>query len=300
MVSPPLLKKGDKVGIVSPAGKVKQEKVFSAIELLKGWGLDVSLGDSSLKSFYQFSGTDVERAFDFQRMLDDKSIKAIFSSRGGYGTIRILDQLDFTQFNKNPKWIIGFSDITALHSYVNNLLHTESIHGAMPSTFPVSRDDNESIKSLKNLLFKGSLSYNLPEYKFNRAGKSKAALIGGNLSILYALSGTRFDLDTSDKILFIEDVNEYLYHLDRMMMNLKLSGKLDQLQGLIVGDFSDMKDNDDPFGKTSSEIIYEYVKKYEYPVAFNFPAGHKDTNLALTLGRDIEFEVNEKGGTIKF
>lgn len=300
MISPPLLKTGDKVGIVSPAGKVQEKKVLSAIKFLESWGLDVCLGDHIFNSFHQFSGTDAERTADLQKMLDDKEIKAIFSSRGGYGTIRIMDQLDFTGFKDSPKWIVGFSDITALHLYLNNILNTESIHAAMPSTFPENGIENESIKSLNNILFKGSGFYKLPESNLNRFGKASAPLIGGNLSILYALSGTRFDMETKGKILFIEDVGEYLYHLDRMMMNLKLSGKLDHLEGLIVGGFSEIKDNEEPFGKTANEIIYESVKDYGFPVVFDFLAGHIDINLALIFGRNIEFEVNERGGLIQF
>lgn len=298
MISPPLLKPGDKVGIISPAGKVNEAKVLEAVKYLKDWGLEVILGDNALGSFHQFSGTDKERTNDLQKMLDDKEIKAIFSSRGGYGTIRLLDKLDFIAFKKSPKWIIGFSDITALHVYLNEILNTESIHGAMPSTFPDVK--NESLDSLKEVLFKESISLKLPYDKLNRAGKTNAPLVGGNLSILYALNGTRFDLETNGKVLFIEDVGEYLYHIDRMMMNLKLSGKLHKLKGLLVGGITEMKDNEVPFGKNANEIIYEYVENFDFPVAFNFPAGHIDTNLALIFGRNISFEVNEEGGVIKF
>ena len=298
MISPPLLKSGDKVGIISPAGKVNKAKVLEAVKYIEDWGLEVVLGENALGSFHQFSGTDRERTNDLQKMLNDPKIKAIFSSRGGYGAMRLLDQVDYEKFNKSPKWIIGFSDITALHVNLNGLLNTESIHGAMPSTF--SDIKNESLDSLKEVLFNGTISYKLPYNKLNRTGKTNAPLVGGNLSILYALSGTKFDLETNGKILFIEDVGEYLYHLDRMMMNLKLGGKLDKLRGLIVGGITEMKDNEVPFGKNANEIIYEYVKNFDFPVAFNFSAGHIDTNLALIFGRNISFEVNEEGGVIWF
>lgn len=298
MISPPLLKSGDKVGIISPAGKVNEAKVLEAVKDIEEWGLEVVLGENALGSFHQFSGTDKERTNDLQKMLNDPKIKAIFSSRGGYGAMRLLDQLDFAEFNKSPKWIIGFSDITALHVNLNGLLNTESIHGAMPSTF--SDIKNESLDSLKEVLFNGTISYNLPYNKLNRSGKTNAPLVGGNLSILYALSGTKFDLETNGKILFIEDVGEYLYHFDRMMMNLKLGEKLDKLRGLIVGGITEMKDNEVPFGKNAYEIIYEYVENFDFPVAFNFSAGHIEKNLALIFGRNISFEVNEEGGLIRF
>ncbi len=298
MISPPLLKAGDKVGIISPAGKVNETKILQAVKYLNEWGLEVILGENALGSFHQFSGTDRERTNDLQKMLNDPGIKAIFSSRGGYGTMRLMDLIDFTAFNKSPKWIVGFSDITALHVYLNGLLNMESVHGPMPSTFPDI--ENESLNSLKEILFKGTISYKLPYDKLNRPGITNAPLVGGNLSILYALSGSRFDLVTNGKILFIEDVGEYLYHLDRMMMNLKLSGKLSDLKGLLVGGISEMKDNEVPFGKNANEIIYEYVENFDFPVAFNFPAGHIDTNLGLIFGRNISFVVNKDGGVIRF
>ncbi len=295
MINPDYLKKGDKVAIISPAGKIDKSKINNAVKILSGWGLDVITGKNSGKIYNQFAGTDEERIYDFQQMLDDKNIKAIFSSRGGYGSIRIIDKLNFDNFKKNPKWIIGFSDITVFHVYINNNLNIETIHGAMPKKFPDYPDENKSLKSLKSILFGNEINYGIKDHKLNITGKTEGVLTGGNLSILYSLNGTKYDIDTKDKILFIEDLSEYLYHIDRIMMNFKLSGKFDNLKGLIVGDFIDIKDNNTKFGKTVYEIIYEHISEYKIPVCFGFPAGHNDINIAMKFGNKIKFAVNSEG-----
>ncbi|MCD6596191.1 MAG: LD-carboxypeptidase [Bacteroidales bacterium] len=300
MITPPLLKQGDTIGIISAAGKVEEDKIHPAIALFKSWGLKVVLGKHVFGSYHQFSGSDLDRMEDLQKMLDDPEIKAIFSSRGGYGTIRIIDMLNFQEFKRNPKWIVGFSDITVLHSYLNRVLEVESLHAAMPSTFPAEGMESETISSLKQALFEGSISYDCAGYSLNRAGKVKSSLVGGNLSILCSLSGTPMDIDTRGKVLFIEDVGEYLYRLDRMMRTLKAAGKLKYLAGLIIGGMTDMEDNDIPFGSSAYEIIFELVKDYDYPLAFNFLAGHMEPNRTLILGREIYFEVSDNSAYIKF
>ena len=300
MITPPLLKQGDTIGIISAAGKVAEDKINPAITLLESWGLNVVLGKHVFGSYHQFSGSDIERMEDLQKMLDDPDIKAIFSSRGGYGTIRIIDMLNFQEFKRNPKWIVGFSDITVLHSYLNRVLEVESLHAAMPSTFPAVGMDSETVSSLKKVLFEGSISYDSAGYSLNRPGKVRSSLVGGNLSIICSLSGTPMGIETNDKILFIEDVGEYLYRLDRMMRTLKAAGNLENLAGLIIGGMTEMEDNDIPFGSSAYQIIFELVKDYDYPLAFNFPAGHMEPNRTLIMGREIDFEVSENSVYIRF
>lgn len=287
MRQPSFLKKGDKIGIIACARKISLTEIQPAIDILNAWGLEVVLSKNLFKTDNQFSGSDDERAEDLQMMLDDDSIKAVISARGGYGTMRIIDKIDFTHFKKHPKWIIGYSDITVLHSHLNNF-GIETIHATMPINFMKNR---EATETLRKALFGEKLKYIIESHPLNRRGNTEAKLIGGNLSLLYALTGSISDIDTKGKILFIEDLDEYLYHIDRMMMNLKRSGKLEHLAGLIVGGMVDMKDNAIPFGKTAEEIILDAVKEYNYPVCFNFPAGHIDRNLALFLGRKIKLKV---------
>jgi muramoyltetrapeptide carboxypeptidase len=290
MITPPYLKKGDKIGIAASARKVSLNELEPAIAAFKSWGLEVVLGKNVFQSQDQFAGTDQERTQDLQTMLDDPSIKAIIGARGGYGTLRIIDQLDFDRFKKNPKWIVGFSDITVLHSHIHNL-NIETLHAKMLINF---LKDERSSETLKRALLGELKHYEAPSHALNRKGIAQGELVGGNLSLLYALTGSVSDLDTGGKILFIEDLDEYLYHVDRMMMNLKRSGKLDSLAGLVVGGMSDMKDNKIPYGKNAEEIILDAVKEFDYPVCFHFPAGHVDTNLALYLGRNIGLEVGEQ------
>lgn len=296
LLQPNYLKRGDKIGIVACARKISREELQSALDTFKRWGLEVVLSPNLFQQGHQFSGTDEERASDLQLFLNDPSIKAIISARGGYGTVRIIDKIDFTAFAQQPKWVIGYSDITVLHSHIHNL-GIQTLHATMPINF----DKNpEATDSLRKALFGEKLEYSLVAHKLNRSGETAAPLVGGNLSLLYALSGSRSDIDTKGKIMFIEDLDEYLYHIDRMMIQLKRAGKLAHLAGLIVGGMSDMKDNTIPFGKTAEEIILDAVKEYNYPVCFNFPAGHIDRNLALRLGADVKLVVGSKEVTLNF
>ena len=255
-------------------------------------------GKNSLASHHQFAGTDEQRAADLQWALDNDQFAAVICSRGGYGSLRILEKLDFSNFIKNPKWLVGFSDITVLHAYINNFLKTKTIHGIMPVNFDSATE--HSLESLKNALFGEKNVYKFQKNQLSRHGKAKGEIIGGNLSLIISIAGSHFDYDTTGKILFIEDVNEFLYRIDRLMMNLKIRGKLEKLAGLLVGSFDKMNDNPTPFGMNVYEIIAEKVKNYDFPVAFGFPAGHAKQNLALILGHEVELEVGERHCLLKF
>lgn len=294
MKTPPPIKPGDKIRIVSPAGKVAEKYVLPAIEWLVAQGYRVELGKHVFDTHFQFAGTDDERLEDLQTALDDPETSTIICSRGGYGTVRIIDKLDFQHFKKNPKWLVGFSDITILHTAINQL-GIATIHGAMPRFFfDEDGQANENLVSLMELLTGNPAEYNFEPQPENRPGSCTAGIIGGNLSIIVSLLGTKYGIDTRGKILFIEDIDEYLYHTDRMMHQLKLAGKLDKLAGLVVGDFTDVKDNESPFGKTVHEIIAEAVAEFNYPVCFGFPAGHNKRNLALAFGKNWELKVTEQ------
>lgn len=291
---PQYLKPGDKVAITCPAKKLPKP-MTDAVALLESWGLEVVLGETVNASFHQFAGDDDLRARDMQRFLDDDSIKAIFAARGGYGTIRIIDELDFTHFAANPKWIIGFSDITVLHSHIWANYGLQTIHGQMPITIPDA--SATSLKTLKNALFGETFDYDFKSRSANRPGETEGILAGGNLSLLIAMLGSVSDYSYDDHILFIEDVGEYLYSTDRMLRALKRAGKLSKLAGLIVGGFTEVKDNDIPFGQSIEQIVMEVVKEYDYPVCFDFPAGHIPDNRALILGRTLHLSV--KGHAVK-
>ncbi len=294
LIQPPHLKKGDKIAIVASARKIVLEELDAAIRIFNSWGLEVVLSKNLFKQNNQFSGTDVERAADLQSALDDDSIKAIISARGGYGTIRIIDKIDFSKFIKNPKWVIGYSDITVLHSHIHTL-GIQTLHATMPINFS---KNEEAVETLMKTLFAKEFAYEFDASVFNKKGVAEADVVGGNLSLLYALSGSVSDIDTKGKILFMEDLDEYLYHIDRMLLNLKRAGKLRHLAGLLVGGMTDMKDNTIPFGKTVEEIIIDAVKEYDFPVCFNFPAGHVDRNLALVLGKRMKLVVDEFGASL--
>ncbi len=300
MITPAYLKKGDKVAIVAPAGKIDKKKVDNAVAGLEKWGLSVVLGENIFKTSHQYSATDAQRLSDFQKMLDADDIKAIICARGGYGSIRIIDKLDFSEFKKNPKWIVGFSDITIYHSHIYSNLGVETIHGTMAAGFNADGKPTLATETLKNALFGNILFYDLKPHFLSRNGKAKGILTGGNLAILTSLIGSKSDIDTKGKILFIEDVGEYLYRLDRMMWTMKRAGKLQNLAGLVVGGMKDMKDNDTSFGKTAYEIIAEAVKEYKYPVCFGFPAGHQEDNSAIILGRKISMEVNKESTRLSY
>lgn len=298
MKFPPYIKTGSKIRIVSPAGKVKEILILPAVEWLEKKGYKVELGECIFAQHYQFSGIDEQRLEDLQTALDDPKCSAIICSRGGYGTIRIIDQLDFTEFKKYPKWLVGYSDITMLHNHLNNM-GFYTVHGTMPPFFfNENGEANENLDSLLNLLSGQKVSYTILPNEKNKNGNANGQLVGGNLSIICSLFGTKYELETEGKILFIEEIDEYLYHIDRMMQQLKLAGKLKNLAGLIIGDFTKIKDNESPFGQTVEEIILDSVKDYNFPVCFGFPAGHNQKNLALAFGKKWQLNISDKRATL--
>jgi muramoyltetrapeptide carboxypeptidase len=297
MITPPILQKGDTIAILATARKNIDDNLKPAIDLLHSWGLEVVIGKTIGLDENQLAGTDEQRAADFQQQMDNPNIKAIWCVKGGYGTVRMIDLLDFTKFKQSPKWIIGFSDVTVLHNHLNTMGY-KSIHGIMPIS--VAKTAPESIKTLRTALFGEPLVYEVDPFVMNRPGKASGELVGGNLSILYSLFGSKSAIDCSDKILFIEDLDEYLYHIDRMMMNLKRNGCLESLKGIIVGSMTKMKDNDIPWGKNAIEIIDDVTKKYNIPVLYNFPAGHIQDNRALILGNKVTMDVNDTCSKVVF
>jgi len=294
---PQSLQQGDLVAIVTTARKIDRAEIQKAIELLESWGLNAVVGKTIGKADHQFGGTDAARVTDFQEVMDNDAVKAIWCARGGYGTVRIIDALDFSKFSMNPKWVVGFSDVTALHSHIHNL-RIQTIHGLMPIT--VESSTPEAIISLKNTLFGNTVKHEVPCESQNKYGKGEGELVGGNLSMLYSLLGSESAIKTDGKILFIEDLDEYLYHIDRMMINLKRNGYFNNLKGLIIGGMTKMNDNTIPFGKTAEEIIIDTIKEFGFPVCFNFPAGHLKDNRALVFGRSVEFDVQKEGTTLQF
>jgi muramoyltetrapeptide carboxypeptidase len=297
MIIPPFLKPGDTVAIVCTARKFSAEDAKPAIELLNSWGLQVKLGNTIGLDNFQLGGTDAERAADCQAMMDDVNIKAIWCARGGYGTVRIIDALDFTNFKQHPKWIIGFSDVTVLHSQLN-VERVATLHAIMPFTVP--KAPLKVKESLRKALFGEAISYSIPSKTYDVKGKASGELVGGNISILYSLLGSKSSIDTDGKILFIEDLDEYLYHIDRMLYNLKRNGYFEQVKGIVVGSMSDMHDNEIPFGQNDIQIITVIAKEYNIPIAFEFPAGHQADNRALLLGTQVDLEVNEKEIKLNF
>ena len=297
-IIPAYLKEGGTIGITSPAGYITLAEIEPAVSKLKEWGFKISIGSTIGKKYFTFGGTDEERLADFQQMLDDKKLDAILCARGGYGMVRIIDKLDFTQFTKHPKWIIGFSDITIMHNHLNRNYGIASIHSKMCNSFP---DDwalaepiqKESIESINKSLTGQKMSYTaLPNVK-NKTGVASGKLVGGNLKTIESLAGSDSDLVTKNKILFVEDTGEYIYSIDRMFWNLKRTGKLTNLQGLIIGGFKIKKDEgDEEFGKTLEEIVLEKVAEFNYPVCFDFPVGHQKNNFALKCGVMHRLDVN--------
>jgi len=291
--TPPYLKPGDAIGIVCPAGYMPIEKAQTCIDTLQQWGYIVKTGLTlgSVSENY-FSGTDEERLTDFQEMLDDDNIHAVLCGRGGYGVGRIIEKIDFRKFKRNPKWVIGFSDITVLHSHINTNLAISTMHAPMAAAFNDGGSESEFVLSLKNALEGKKISYHCAGHEFNRLGKTKGELTGGNLALLAHLIGTNSDIKTKRKIFFLEDTGEQLYNIDRMFYQLKRSGKLAGLAGLIIGKFSDNKDTERPFGQTAYEIIRDAVSEYNYPVCFNFPVGHEKENYALKTGEFYKLRVD--------
>jgi muramoyltetrapeptide carboxypeptidase len=287
---PSYLKKGDLILIIATARKTSPQLIEPAIDILINWGLQVETGANLYKVQNQFAGSDEERASDLQWAINHPKAKAVLFSGGGYGSLRIIDRVKFGKINKYPKWFIGYSDVTVIHNRLNHL-GIASVHGTMAFQFT---KNHAATQTLRNQLFGKKIKYRLGAHLLNRKGKAQAEMVGGNLSLLYAVSGSIDDLNTKNKILFIEDLDEYLYHIDRMMLQLKRSGKLKHLKGLIVGGMSEMKDNQVPFGKSAEEIILDAVKEYRYPVCFNFSAGHVDNNFALCLGMKATLTVSHK------
>lgn len=288
MITPPFLKKGDTIGIVSTARKVLKTEIEPAIKLLESWGLQAALGKTIGAEENQFAGSDNLRAEDFQQMLDNPKIKAIWCARGGYGTVRMIDKVNFSNFKKCPKWIIGYSDMTVLHAHINNL-NVETLHAQIFQGLETK--PKEAVQSIKKVVFGEDYSITFTPQNPVKLNEFSGELVGGNLSVLYSLLGSESAINANGKILFIEDLDEYLYHIDRMIMNLKRSGMLKNLKALIVGGMTDMNDNTIPFGKSAEEIILDAVKDYTYPVLFNFPAGHIEKNHPLIFGRTASFEI---------
>ena len=298
MVTPPYLQAGDTVAIVSTARKITKSELDPALNLLAKMNLKAVLGHTIGAEEHQFAGNDSLRTRDFQAMMDNPNIKAIWCARGGYGTVRILDGLNFSEFKKNPKWIIGYSDITALHSHIHNF-GIETLHAQMP--LDIEKKSKEAQEGVFNVLFgnKYSITY-ASENEENQAGLAKGTLVGGNLSVLYSLCGSPSEINTDGKILFLEDLDEYLYHIDRMFQNLKRNGLLTNLAGLVVGGFTQLHDNSIPFGKTIEEIVMNTIGEAKYPVCFNFPAGHIEDNRALIFGRKAQLEVKSNTVSLQF
>jgi muramoyltetrapeptide carboxypeptidase len=287
---PPYLKKGDCIGIVAPAGFMPSEKMQTCIDILEDWGYRVKMGaTTNSNSDNYFSGTDEERLRDLQSLLDDPEVNAILCVRGGYGVSRIIDQLSFRKFKKHPKWVIGFSDITVLHAHLYTNYKIASLHAPMAAAFNEGGFHNQYVQSLKSALEGVPASYECPVHELNNHGTVKGVLVGGNLSLMAHLVGTRSDIKTKNKILFLEDIGEYLYNIDRMLLQLKRAGKLDKLAGLLIGGFTDNKDTERPFGKSVYQIIYEQVREYDYPICYNFPVSHEKENYALKVG--VEYSL---------
>lgn len=301
---PAYLKAGDTIGITCPAGYISLEEIMPSVKLMESWGYVVKIGKTVGARDYTFGGTDVERLTDFQQMLDDDDVKAIMCARGGYGAVRIIDDLDFSRFRDKPKWIIGFSDITVFHCHVNANYQVASIHSKMCNSFPADWTKAqpiqiETILSIRQALSGQSLRYTAPAHLDNKLGKTEGVLVGGNLSIIETLAGSASDLDTEGKILFIEDTGESLYAIDRMFWNLKRSGKLSKVKGLIIGGFNlKSEDGGDQFGRSIEQIVLEKVKEYAYPLCFDFPVGHQRNNFALKCGVRHILEVGATGSSL--
>ncbi|WP_290469211.1 LD-carboxypeptidase [Lacinutrix sp. MedPE-SW] len=302
LIQPPYLKAGDTVAIVAPSGilKNRNDEVARAKKLLESWNLNVVIGDNVFKKDNHFAGTDAERCEDFQKALDDKSIKAIWSARGGYGTVRILDKLDYSKFLKQPKWIIGYSDITALHSQLHTI-GVETIHAIMCVSLPKDLNEIEkSIETFKSVIFGQPLAYTLTGSKYNRTGSAKGQLVGGNLTILHTMLGSNTSINVDGKILFIEEIGEYKYHIDRMLQSMKRAGYFDNCKGVVVGDMTKLRKNTTLWGSSVEQLIIDALQDYNFPIAFNMPAGHEDDNRAMILGRTIQLDVNSSQSTITF
>ncbi len=299
---PPYLKAGDTVAIVAPAGilKNREAEITKAKVLLKRWGLHAIVSKHVFNKADHFAGTDDERCEDFQKALDDPKIKAIWCARGGYGSVRILDKLDWSKFKKHPKWVIGYSDITAIHNQIHNE-GVQSIHAMMCTSLQdTSETIEETIATFKKAIFGTALNYTLVGSKYNQVGSATGKLVGGNLTMLHTMLGSKTSIDTSGKILFIEEIGEYRYHVDRMLQSLKRAGYFDNCKGLIIGDFTKTKKNTTPWGKSTQQLILDVVSEYGFPVAFNMHAGHAKDNRALILGRKVELIATKEQAKVVF
>lgn len=297
---PPYLQPGDTIGIVCPAGFLARERAQTCIDTLRDWGYQVKEGKTlNSDSVTYFSGTDSARLADLQEMLDDDAVHAILCGRGGYGTTHLIDRLSFKKFRQHPKWIIGFSDITVLHSHLYSNYKIATLHAPMAAAFNEEGYANEFVQSLRHALEGKKLKYECPVHAFNRKGEAVGELVGGNLSLLAHCTGTASDIKTKGRILFLEEVGEYLYATDRMLYQLKRSGKLDRLAGLIIGGFTDTKDTPRPYGQSVYEIVRDIVKEYDYPVCFGFPVSHEKENVALKVGLGYKLKVGKNKVTLE-
>ena len=297
MIIPPFLKSGDKVAVVAASRKVSTQDLAYALETLAKWGLQPVAAKNLYAAHNQWAGTDEQRAEDLQWAINDDSLKAVFFARGGNGIIRVIDKVDFSKLKTNPKWLVGYSDVTILHAHLQKFCGVASLHGVMLASYS---KNEESTESVRKCLFGEKIRYDFASNKLNRIGEAKALLIGGNISLLHTLSATPEEIDTAGKILFIEDLDENLHHLDRMIFNFKRSGKLSKLSALVVGGLNDMKDDPVPFGLSPEEIVFNAVKEYDYPVCFGFPAGHLERNLALYLGMEVKLKVGTDRSSLEF
>jgi len=297
MVQPPLLKPGDRVSIVAPAKVIDPERLSEGIKIIANWGFEIQLGKHIYNRDNLFAGTDSERLQDLQEAMDDPEVRAIFCARGGYGTSRIIDKLNLQHFKSNPKWVCGFSDITALNGLISN--HgVMSVHTIMPAM--LKKDSRVSLDSLNKFLLTGSDEIHFPAHSDNRIGEVDGEIIGGNLSMLCSCIGTFSEMDFADRILFIEEVDEYLYKLDRMINQLLRMGKLSKLRGLVIGWMTNMKNGQINFGKNAHKIISEAVEEFKYPLCFGAPIGHEEPNLAIPIGKTVHLKVSDKGTLISF
>lgn len=302
LVRPRYLKAGDTVAIVAPSGVLKNRnaEIQSAQDLLSSWGLHSVLGKNLFAESNHFAGTDAQRCADLQKAMDDPTISAIWAGRGGYGTVRILDKLDYTKFRKKPKWVIGYSDITALHNQLHNE-GFESMHAVMAAGITVDlKNIEESVATFKDAIFGKPLAYTLDGSNYNKVGSATGELVGGNLTMLHTMLGSKTSIDVSGKILFIEEIGEHLYHIDRMLQSLKRAGYFDNCKGVIVGDFSKMRVNTTPWGSDIEQLILDALSDYNFPIAFKMHAGHEDDNRAMILGRTVDLNVSKDKSTVIF
>lgn len=302
LIQPPYLKAGDTVAIVAPSGilKSREGEVQQAVNLLKSWGLHAVVGKHVFSKSNHFAGTDEERCEDFQNALDDPKISAIWCARGGYGTVRILDKLDYTAFKKKPKWLIGYSDITALHNQFHNQGY-QSLHALMCVSLTKDLSEiDDTVNSFKEALFGNPRNYILQGSTYNKSGETSGQIVGGNLTMLHTMLGSDTSIDTSGKILFIEEIGEYKYHVDRMLQSLKRAGYFNNLKGLVVGDMSRMRKNTTLWGSSVEQLILDALSEYDFPIAFNMPAGHEKDNRALVLGEEINLKVEKSKSTLNF